>query len=116
VLPAVAAALAGKPVHVVTVNDYWRSVTEPGCVPCIRRLGITVGLVSRAMIRIAGAGVCRDVTYLRQGTDVRLPEGSDCDGGVAGDARHKVASLFRDTLAGCCCAAACRHRSMRGAC
>src|SRR2546430_12225014 len=44
-LPACAAALAGYPVHVVTVNDYLaeRDATEMG--PLYRFLGLSVGVV-----------------------------------------------------------------------
>ena len=43
VLPAVAAALAGKPVHVVTVNDYLAERDANRLRPVYAALGLTVG-------------------------------------------------------------------------
>lgn len=45
VLPAAAAALAGIPVHVLTVNDYLAARDAEKLGPIYRRLGLSVGLV-----------------------------------------------------------------------
>ncbi|GAA3746206.1 DEAD/DEAH box helicase [Sphingorhabdus rigui] len=64
VLPAAAAALAGIPVHVLTVNDYLAARDAENLGPVYRRLGLSVGLVvqdsSREQRRAAYA--C-DVVY-----------------------------------------------------
>ena len=44
-LPAVAFALAGKPVHIVTVNDYLAARDSAQLRPVYEALGLTVGLV-----------------------------------------------------------------------
>ena len=63
-LPACAAALAGYPVHVVTVNDYLaeRDATEMG--PLYRFLGLSVGVVVQGMPKAARReAYARSVTY-----------------------------------------------------
>ncbi len=64
-LPAAAAALAGLPAHVITVNDYLaeRDAHELG--PIYARLGLSVGLVKGGMEppQRAAAYAC-DVTYV----------------------------------------------------
>src|SRR3954447_24215917 len=47
ILPAVAAALAGRPVHVVTVNDYLAERDANRLRPVYAALGLTVGLVKQ---------------------------------------------------------------------
>ena len=64
-LPAAAAALAGKAVHVVTVNDYLASRDAARLRPVYAALGLTVGLVQEgdepAQRRAAYAA---DITYV----------------------------------------------------
>src|SRR5204862_382246 len=63
-LPACTAALAGYPVHVVTVNDYLaeRGATEMG--PLYRFLGLSVGVVVQGMPKAARReAYARSVTY-----------------------------------------------------
>src|SRR5439155_1081715 len=63
-LPACTAALAGYPVHVVTVNDYLaeRDATEMG--PLYRFLGLSVGVVVQGMPKAARReAYARSVTY-----------------------------------------------------
>jgi preprotein translocase subunit SecA len=63
-LPACAAALAGIPVHVVTVNDYLVARDAARMGPIYRRLGLRVGAVTATMDDAARrAGYRADVTY-----------------------------------------------------
>jgi preprotein translocase subunit SecA len=63
-LPAVAAALAGIPVHVVTVNDYLASRDAEAMGPVYRALGLSVGLIVSGMNPAARrAAYACDVTY-----------------------------------------------------
>jgi preprotein translocase subunit SecA len=102
VLPAVAAALAGKPVHVVTVNDYLAERDANRLRPVYAALGLTVGLVKQGddpdSRRQAYAA---DVTYVTN-KELTFDYLKDRIATAAsrGDARHKVASLFRDTRGG----------------
>jgi preprotein translocase subunit SecA len=48
-LPAATAALAGIPVHVVTVNDYLAARDAESMAPIYRALGLTVGVVVHGM-------------------------------------------------------------------
>lgn len=63
-LPAAAAALAGVPVHVVTVNDYLASRDAESMEPVYRRLGLSVGSIVHEMLpahrRVAYGA---DITY-----------------------------------------------------
>ena len=93
VLPAVAAALAGKPVHVVTVNDYLaeRDANDPDA------------------RRQATSAACTYVTNKELSFD-------DLKDRIAtaasrGDARHKAASLFGDTRGGLLLRADCMSPS-----
>ena len=63
-LPATAAALAGMPVHIVTVNDYLAARDAEAMRPIYEALGLTVGLVVEGMAPAArrAAYLC-DVTY-----------------------------------------------------
>ena len=63
-LPAAAAALAGIPVHVVTVNDYLARRDAEAMGPVYRALGLSVGLIVSGMEPTArrAAYLC-DVTY-----------------------------------------------------
>jgi preprotein translocase subunit SecA len=63
-LPASTAALAGMPVHVVTVNDYLASRDAETMGPLYRMLGLTVGTVVTEMDPAARrAAYACDVTY-----------------------------------------------------
>lgn len=63
-LPACAAALAGMPVHVVTVNDYLVARDAERMGPIYRRLGLRVGAVTATMDDASRrAGYRADVTY-----------------------------------------------------
>jgi preprotein translocase subunit SecA len=48
-LPACTAALAGMPVHIVTVNDYLAARDAEAMGPVYRALGLTVGVVKQGM-------------------------------------------------------------------
>jgi preprotein translocase subunit SecA len=64
VLAAVTAALAGRPVHIITVNDYLAARDADELAPIYNALGLTVGVIQHgqdAMMRRA-AYAC-DVTY-----------------------------------------------------
>lgn len=64
VLPAVAAALAGRRVHVVTVNEYLARRDATELAPVYRALGISVGLVEQGQSRAARQrAYASDVTY-----------------------------------------------------
>ena len=63
-LPACTAALAGMPVHIVTVNDYLAARDADAMGPVYRALGLTVGVIVQGMdpeARRAAYGC--DVTY-----------------------------------------------------
>src|SRR6476659_2763478 len=63
-LPACTAALAGLPVHVVTVNDYLAARDAEAMGPVYQALGVTVGVIKQGMdadARRAAYGC--DVTY-----------------------------------------------------
>ena len=63
-LPAAAAALAGIPVHIVTVNDYLASRDALAMGPVYRALGLSVGLIVSGMDPAARrAAYACDVTY-----------------------------------------------------
>jgi preprotein translocase subunit SecA len=63
-LPAAAAALAGIPVHVITVNDYLARRDAEAMGPVYRALGLSVGLVVSGMDPAARrAAYACDVTY-----------------------------------------------------
>ncbi len=63
-LPAVAAALAGNPVHIVTVNDYLAKRDAETSGPIYRALGLSVGLVQNGQSpRERRAAYAADITY-----------------------------------------------------
>jgi preprotein translocase subunit SecA len=63
-LPAVAAALAGRPVHIVTVNDYLARRDATDMAPVYRALGISVGLVEHGQSRqVRQRAYASDITY-----------------------------------------------------
>ena len=63
-LPAVTAALAGMPVHVVTVNDYLAGRDADAMGPVYAALGLTVGVVKQGMdLEARRAAYACDVTY-----------------------------------------------------
>lgn len=63
-LPACTAALAGIPVHIITVNDYLASRDATTMGPLYRSLGLTVGTIQQGMSRESrqAAYTC-DITY-----------------------------------------------------
>ena len=64
-LPACAAALAGVPVHVVTVNDYLAARDAEWMRPVYEALGVTVGVVTHGLEPGARrAAYACDVTYV----------------------------------------------------
>ena len=63
-LPACTAALAGLPVHIVTVNDYLATRDAAWMRPIYELLGLTVGVISHGMDPAARrAAYACDVTY-----------------------------------------------------
>jgi preprotein translocase subunit SecA len=63
-LPAVAAALAGRPVHVITVNDYLARRDAEQLRPVYGALGLSVGLVQHGQgLRERQLAYGADVTY-----------------------------------------------------
>lgn len=63
-LPAVAAALLRRPVHIVTVNDYLARRDATDMAPVYRALGITVGLVEQGQSReLRQRAYASDVIY-----------------------------------------------------
>src|SRR3990167_10729591 len=86
-LPACAAALAGIPVHVVTVNEYLVERDARLMAPVYRRFGLSVGAVTAAMTAPQRrAAYAADVTYCTNKQLVfdylrdRLPPGGRRDG------------------------------------
>jgi len=63
-LPACTAALAGIPVHIITVNDYLASRDANSMGPLYRSLGLTVGTITQGMPRESRrAAYACDITY-----------------------------------------------------
>lgn len=63
-LPAATAALAGIPVHVITVNDYLTARDAEWMRPVYERLGLTVGVIVHGMDPAARrAAYASDITY-----------------------------------------------------
>ena len=63
-LPACTMALAGVPVHIVTVNDYLAQRDAAWMGPLYRALGLTVGIVVQGMsLEARQAAYACDVTY-----------------------------------------------------
>lgn len=64
VLPAATAALAGVPVHVITVNDYLASRDAESMTPIYHRLGLNVGAIVHEMMPAQRrAAYAADITY-----------------------------------------------------
>jgi preprotein translocase subunit SecA len=102
ILPAVAAALAGRPVHVVTVNDYLAERDATRLRPVYAALGLTVGLVKQGDEPGARReAYAADVTYVTN-KELTFDYLKDRIATAAsrGDARHKVASMFGDRRGG----------------
>ena len=96
ILPAVAAALAGSPVHIVTVNDYLAERDANNLRPIYAALGLTVGLVKQGDEPDARRrAYAADVTYVTN-KELTFDYLKDriATSATRGDARHKVASLF----------------------
>src|SRR5262245_34556368 len=63
-LPAVAAALMGRPVHIVTVNDYLARRDAEQLAPVYKALGLTVGFLEHGQhLRDRQKAYACDVTY-----------------------------------------------------
>lgn len=95
-LPAVAAALAGQPVHVVTVNDYLAERDAARLTPVYAALGLTVGLVKQGDAPDSRArAYAADITYV---TNKELVfdylKDRIATAGARGEARHRIAALF----------------------
>ncbi len=95
-LPAVAAALAGQPVHVVTVNDYLAERDAARLTPVYAALGLTVGLVKQGDAPDARArAYAADITYV---TNKELVfdylKDRIATAAARGEARHRIAALF----------------------
>lgn len=70
-LPAVTAALAGAPVHIITVNDYLAQRDADSMGPIYRRLGLSVGVVTDDMSEAERRTAYRaDITYCSNKTVV----------------------------------------------
>jgi preprotein translocase subunit SecA len=101
-LPAIAAALSGRPVHIVTVNDYLARRDAELFRPACNALGLTVGLVQHGqMFQDRQRAYACDVTYCTNKELVfdylrdRLALGVR-----RGRARLVVDELFKTKLAG----------------
>jgi preprotein translocase subunit SecA len=69
-LPACTMALAGVPVHIVTVNDYLAQRDAAGMGPLYRALGLTVGTVVHGMsLEERQAAYACDVTFANKAFD-----------------------------------------------
>lgn len=63
-LPACTVALAGTPVHIITVNDYLATRDAEWMGPIYRALGLTVGTIAHGMDPVARRTAYRcDITY-----------------------------------------------------
>ncbi|MEJ7935480.1 RNA helicase SecA [Sphingobium sp. AN558] len=94
-LPAIAASLAGMPVHVFTVNDYLAERDSAKLRPVYARFGLDVGLIVHEVELHERAAIYRaDVVY---GTNKEITFDYLRDqralGGVRGATRRKVAEL-----------------------
>ena len=67
-LPACTAALAGIPVHIVTVNDYLASRDAEWMGPIYRALGLTVGVVTGDDVSTSARRIREPVTSTRGGS------------------------------------------------
>ena len=96
VLPAAAAALAGSPVHVVTVNDYLAERDANRLRPVYAALGLTVGLVKQGdEVDDRRRAYACDITYVTN-KELAFDYLKDriATAATRGSARHAVASLF----------------------
>jgi preprotein translocase subunit SecA len=101
-LPGAAAALSGRPVHIVTVNDYLAERDANLLRPVYAALGLTVGLVTQGDEPEARRqAYAADVTYVTN-KELTFDYLKDriATAAARGDARHKVASLFGETRGG----------------
>ena len=63
-LPAITAALSGRPVHIITVNDYLARRDAEQLTPVYQALGLTVGLVEHGQLpQERQRAYASDVTY-----------------------------------------------------
>ncbi len=102
ILPAAAAALAGRPVHVVTVNDYLAERDAERLRPVYGSLGLTVGLVKQGDdIEARRRAYASDVTYVTN-KELAFDYLKDriASAAARGVARHAVASLFGPSRGG----------------
>ncbi|WP_404710690.1 hypothetical protein [Sphingomonas sp. MMS24-J13] len=116
-LPAAAAALAGTPVHVVTVNDYLADRDACELRPVYALLGLSVGLVAEGLEPDERRGAYRcDVTYCTN-KDLVFDYLRDqlSTGQKRGAARRLLRSLRGRGAAAtiCCCADSTSRSSMR---
>ncbi len=118
-LPACTAALAGIPVHVITVNDYLVERDAEAMGPVYRALGLSVGACEQEQDRGDAARGVRLRRHLlqQQGDRLRLPAGLPST--LGSSERRLVAQLERlhrqQALGatGCCCAASASPSSTR---
>jgi preprotein translocase subunit SecA len=99
ILPAVAAALAGQPVHIVTVNDYLAERDATRLRPVFATFGLSVGLVKQGDDPQARRrAYAADITYVTN-KELTFDYLKDriATAESRGNARHKVASLFGAT-------------------
>ena len=102
ILPAAAAALAGRPVHVVTVNDYLAERDAARLRPVYEALGLTVGLVKQGdEIEQRRRAYAADVTYVTN-KELTFDYLKDriATAAARGAARHAVSSMFKPSHAG----------------
>ena len=102
VLPAAALALSGRPVHVVTVNDYLAERDAERLRPVYAALGLSVGLVKQEdEIPARRRAYAADITYVtnKELTFDYLKDRIAVTG-ARGAARHAVAALFGEAKGG----------------
>ena len=96
ILPAALAALSGRPVHVVTVNDYLAERDANRLRPVYAALGLTVGLVKQGDdVADRRRAYAEDITYVTN-KELAFDYLKDriATAAARGSARHAVASLF----------------------
>ncbi len=96
ILPAALAALSGRPVHVVTVNDYLAERDASRLRPVYAALGLTVGLVKQGDdVADRRRAYAEDITYVTN-KELAFDYLKDriATAAARGEARHAVASLF----------------------
>ncbi len=95
-LPAAAAALAGRPVHVVTVNDYLAERDLARLRPVYAALGLSVGLVKQGDEPAARCiAYAADITYVTN-KELTFDYLKDriATASARGNARHRISTLF----------------------